>query len=127
MEVNLLERSVLTATINCSLPGTGADVWKPFTFKATFKVLSESEQQELDEQNLTTREYLREVVESVEGIPSAKDPETGEEVGPKEVAIRNQFTQDAMWAEYHARLGKNSRDVVIRNADVKNSGRSRKR
>lgn len=125
--VSLLETTTVGANIQCSLPGDGYDVWRPFNFRATFKVLDESEQQALDDQQLTTRDYLREVVTSVEGVPAAKDPKTGEDVSPLEVAIRNQFTQDAMWAEYHARLGKNSRDVVIRNADVKNSKRSRKR
>ncbi len=125
-EVNLLETSTVRAKIHCSLPGDGVDVWRPFEFTATFRVLDEKEQEELDDQKLTTRDYLRQVVESVDGIPAAKDPRTGEDVAPLEVAIRNQFTQDAMWAEYHARLGKNGRDVVIRNADAKNSRRSRK-
>lgn len=126
-EINLLASATLTASIQCSLPGEGVDAWRPFNFKATFKVLEESEQEELDDQKLTVRDYLREVVVSVDGIPAAKDPKSGEEVPPKEVAIRNQFTQDAMWGEYHARLGKNSRDVVIRSAEAKNSKRSRKR
>ncbi|MFM2287126.1 MAG: hypothetical protein RL684_269 [Pseudomonadota bacterium] len=126
-EVNLLESATVSASIQCSLPGDGVDVWRPFNFKATFKVLDEHEQEELDDQKLTIRDYLREVVVSVDGVPTAKDPKTGEEVPSKEVAIRNQFTMDALWAEYHARLGKNSRDVVIRNTEAKNSKRSRKR
>lgn len=126
-DINLLESSTLTANIQCSLPGEGADVWRPFNFKATFKVLNETDQEALDEQKLSRGDYLREVVVAVEGIPSTKDPATGEDVSALEVAVRNVFTSDAMWGEYVARLSKNSRAVIQREAEAKNFKRSRKR
>lgn len=125
--INLLASSTLTANIQCTLPGDGADVWRPFPFKATFKVLDEDEQDALDEQNLSVGDYLREVVVSVEGVPTAADPTTGEEVSAKECAIRNRFTQGAMWGEYIARFAKNANEAVTRYQAGKNSKRSRKR
>lgn len=125
--VNLLASNTLTANIQCQLPGEGADVWREFPFKATFKVLDEAAREALDDQELSRGDYLREVVVSVEGIPATADPVTGEEVAPKEVAIRNPFTSDALWGEYLVRFSKNSTDAVGRQVKGKNSRRSRKR
>jgi hypothetical protein len=126
LDVNLLATSTMTATIQCQLPGNGADVWKPFSFKATYRVLDEQESDELDEKGLTIGDYLREVVISVEGVPAGTDPKTGEEVSPLECAIRNRFTQAAMWGDYTGRYGKNASDAVMRHQSGKNSRRSRK-
>ncbi len=128
--INLLASNTLTANIQCQIPGEGADVWRPLPFKATFKVLTEEAREDLDDQGLTRGDYLREVLVSVDGIPSAIDPATGENVEPKEVAIRNPFTMDAMWGEYILRFVKNSNDAAARasgDAQRKNSKRSRKR
>lgn len=128
--INLLDSNTLTASIQCRLPADGVDVWRDFPFKSTYKVLDEQAQEALDEQEMTRGDYLREVVVSVDGIPPAKDPNTGDEVPPKEVAIRNPFTMDAMWGEYLVRFIQNSREVAQRassKAHSKNSKRSRKR
>lgn len=125
--INLLESTTMSCSITCQLPGDGADVWRDFPFKATFKVLSETEQEALDEQELTRGDYLREVLVAVDGVPGATDPKTGEAVTPKEVAIRNPFTMDALWGEYLVHLTKNSRGASQRAAARKNSKRSRKR
>lgn len=125
--INLLESSTMICSITCQLPGDGTDTWRDFPFKATFKVLTEPEQEALDEQELTRGDYLREVVTGVEGVPGARDPKTGEEVAPKEVAIRNPFTMDALWGEYLVRFTRNSRGAAERAASRKNSKRSRKR
>ncbi|HET8899377.1 MAG TPA: hypothetical protein VFN09_11460 [Rhodanobacteraceae bacterium] len=127
--INLLASSTLTANIQCKLPGDGADVWRPFPFKATFKVLSEGEREALDDQDLTIGDYLREVLVSVDGIPAAVDPATGEEVSPKEVAIRNPFTQGSLWGEYIGLFAQNANEAVARHTSLqgKNSKRSRKR
>lgn len=127
--INLLASSTLTANIQCKLPGDGADVWRPFPFKATFKVLNEDDREALDAQDLTIGDYLREVVVSVEGVPTAADPATGEEVSAKECAIRNPFTQGALWGEYIGHFAQNANEAVARHTQVsaKNSKRSRKR
>ena len=118
--------ATLTATVHCQLPGEGADTWRPFNFKATFKVLDEFAQQELDDRELSRGDFLREVLVSVDGVPSTTDPETGSEVSAKECAIRNPFTSGALWGEYIARFAKNANDAVQRSLEGKNSRRSRK-
>lgn len=126
--INLLATNTITVPVACQLPGDGADVWRDFPFKATFKVLTEDAQEALDDQELTRGDFLREVVVSVDGIPGAKDPATGEDVQPKEVAIRNIFTMDAMWGAYLLNFTRNSRQSAQQaSAPRKNSKRSRKR
>lgn len=126
-EVNLLETTTFKTKVDCQLPGDGVDTWRPFNFTATFKVLGEEKQQELDDLDLSTRDYLREVLVDVEGVPGATDPESKESVSPREVAIRNQFTQDAAFTAYRLKLGRNSRDMLAKTGhDVKNYKRSRK-
>jgi hypothetical protein len=127
MDINLLEQATFTAKVECQLPGTGVDVWRAFSFNATFKVLDETEQDALDARDLTKRDYLREVVVSVDGIPSAKDPQSGEEISAKEVMIRNQFTHDAAFAVYQVKTYKNGTDIIAKTSyDAKNYKRSRK-
>lgn len=126
MEINLLETTTFSTKVDCQLPGEGVDVWRNFSFTATFKVLDEEQQQDLDDRDLSTRDYLREVLVSVDGIPSAQDPK-GETISPKEVAIRNQFTQDAAITAYQLKLGRNSRDMLAKTGhDLKNYKRSRR-
>lgn len=123
--INLLASTTLTANIQAQLPGDGADVWRPFEFRATFKVLDESEREALDEKSLSTGDYLREVLVSVDGVPAGTLPD-GTEVTAKEAAIRNPFTSGALLGEYVARFAKNANDAASRHAS-KNSKRSRSR
>lgn len=127
MDINLLETNTIATKVECQLPGDGVDVWRNFSFTATFKVLDEAQQQELDDRDLTTREYLREVLVSVDGVPSARDPQSGDDVPAKEVAIRNQFTQDAAFATYQIKQGRNGREIIAKTGhDLKNYKRSRR-
>jgi len=127
--INLLASTTLVANVQCKLPGEGADAWRPFPFRATFKVLDEAAREALDAQDLTVGDYLREVVVSVDGVPTATDPVTGAEVSAKECAIRNPFTQGALWGEYIGLFAKNASEAAARHQAVagKNSKRSRMR
>lgn len=127
MDINLLEEATIKTTVECQLPGDGVDVWRNFSFVATFKVLDEVEQDQLDARDLTKRDYLREIVLDVDGVPAAKDPKSGEELTPKEVMIRNQFTHDAAFAAYQVKTYKNGTDIIAKTSyDAKNYKRSRK-
>lgn len=106
--INLVEDPTFTTRVPCKLPGAGADTWRPFEFKATFRVLSEAEQDE-QPMNITVRDLLRKVLVSVDGVPSATVD--GVELSPVEVVIHNQFTSDAALTVYRLRTTQNSRDL----------------
>ena len=127
--VNLIDDPTFTTTVNCKVPADGLDAWRPLSFKATFRVMGEDEQEDLPI-NITTRDLLRKVLISVEGIPAANH--NGLELTPVEVAIRNQFTSDAAHAVYKLRTTQNGREITsaeaMKSATTRgNSSRSRGR
>ena len=127
--VNLVEDPTFTATVNCKIPGSAPDTWRDLSFKASYRVMDEDEQEALPI-NITTREMLRKVLVSVDGIPGAVHK--GEELSPVEVVIHNQFTSDAAYAIYKLRTTQNGREITsteaMKSATTRgNSSRSRGR
>jgi hypothetical protein len=68
---------------------------------------------------------VREILESVEGIPDAVV--NGETVPAKEVAVRNSITCSALLSTYSLFLGEDGRKAAQNAAQAKNSRRSRAR
>lgn len=131
--ISLTESPQVTTTIKCQIPGTGVDVWRDFEFEATFKVLSEEDQDGLPI-TATKRDVLREVLVSVGKVPGAKvrDADGAEiELTPVDVVIRNAFLSDAAHAKYQLLLSKNTRDLntaaAMSTVSKGNSKRSRSR
>lgn len=127
--VNLVEDPTFSTKVSLKVPGDGVDTWRALEFKATFRVMGEDEQEALPI-NITTRELLRKVLISVEGIPGATYK--GEELTPVDVVIHNQFTSDAAYAVYKLRTTQNGREITsaeaMKSATTRgNSSRSRGR
>ena len=127
--VNLVATPTFTTKVSCKIPGDGVDVWRNLEFKATFRVLDETEQEDLP-MNVTTRDILRKVLLAVEGVPAATHE--GVELSPVDVVIWNQFTSDAAHAVYRLRTTQNGRDIssseAMKTATTRgNSSRSRGR
>lgn len=123
MEINLLESTTFTLSIKCQIPGEGVDVSRDFNFRATFKALPQDEWEDLVA-TASKSEALSEVLESVDGVPGSTLAD-GTAVSPVEVAIRNPFTCDALFAHYVLYVTRNGRaasDAVA----AKNSKRSRR-
>lgn len=130
LQIDLVADPTFTTKVRCQIPSAGVDAWRELEFEATFKVLSETEQEELP-LNITVRDVLRRVLFDVKGIPEAKTRE-GEVLSPVEVVIRNAFTSDAAHAVYKLRTTKNGRDISTAEAMKAgttrgNSSRSRPR
>lgn len=126
LAISLVETDSFTKTVTFKIPGKAADTWREGQFKATFKLLSEKEADDLDAQDLSVRDYLREVILDVEGIPSATTKD-GQSLTPKEVVIFNAFTSDAAMATYNLFTKENSFEKAHQAANRKNSKRSRAR
>lgn len=131
--ISLTESPQVTTKVKCQLPGTGVDVWRDFEFEATFKVLTEDEQDALPI-TATKRDVLRDVLVSVGKVPGAKikDADGNEvELSPVDVVIRNAFLADAAHAQYQLLLSKNTRDLntaaAMSTVSKGNSKRSRSR
>jgi len=128
--ISLIEDPTFTTKVPVKIPGDGVDVWRNIEFSAKFRVMSETEQEDLPV-GITTRDFLRRVLLSVDGIPGATTKD-GEELSPVDVVIHNQFTSDAAFTIYKLRTSQNGRDLnsteAMKSATSRgNSSRSRGR
>lgn len=128
--VNLIEDPTFTAKVPVKIPGDGVDAWRNIEFTAKFRVMSETEQEDLPV-GITTRDFLRRVLLAVDGIPGATT-KAGEELSPVDVVIHNTFTSDAAFTLYKLRTTQNGRDLnsteAMKSATTRgNSSRSRVR
>jgi hypothetical protein len=128
-DFNLLEKTTFTTGVSCSLPGNGADVRRPFDFKATFELMAQNDWEDLvnDESKSTC---VARVLKSTEGVPGGTiTGQDGESItlSGMEVALRNPITCDALFTKYHLYITEDGRNAIHAAAERKNSKRSRRR